>query len=61
MAKVSAYIRCSPTSQKANVRFRITDTNRVDATHTSEIQIIPEHFENKPNHIKVRRMFLSKQ
>lgn len=47
MAKVSAYIRCSRTSQKANVRFRITDTNKVDATHTSEIQIAPEHFDKK--------------
>ena len=47
MAKVIAYIRCSKTAEKARIRFRLTDINKLDITHTSEIEISPYHFDKK--------------
>ncbi len=47
MAKVIAYIRCTKKATKANIRFRMTDGKKLDITHTSEITIIPQHFDAK--------------
>ncbi|MFW9597917.1 MAG: hypothetical protein ACMV0Y_08200, partial [Paludibacter sp.] len=47
MTKVTAYIRCSSTSKKASLRFRIVDGKLMDATHTSEIIVSPFDFDNK--------------
>ena len=47
MAKVTAYIRCTRTAEKASIRFRVTDNNKLDITHTSEIEISPYHFDKK--------------
>jgi hypothetical protein len=47
MAKVTAYISCSKTAEKASIRFRLTNNNKLDITHTSEIEISPYHFDKK--------------
>lgn len=52
MVKVVAYIRCSPTAEKANIRFRLTDGNKIDITHTSDIVIHPLHFDAKKEQYK---------
>lgn len=46
MVKVVAYIRCSNLTKLASVRFRLTDTS-LDISHTSEIEIQPNHFDVK--------------
>lgn len=44
MAKVVAYIRSSKRAKSASVRFRLTDS-KFDISHTSEIEINPNHFD----------------
>lgn len=46
MVKVVAYIRCSNLAKLVSVRFRLTDTS-FDISHTSEIEIQPNHFDVK--------------
>lgn len=60
MAKVVAYIRCSPTAPKASVRFRIIDANKVDASHTSEIFIAPVNFDKATQTYKIKANISSK-
>lgn len=60
MAKVVAYIRCSPTAPKASVRFRIIDANKVDASHTSEIFITPDSFDKSTQTYKSKANISSK-
>jgi len=54
MTKVIAYIRCTKNATKANIRFRLTDGNKLDITHTSEFNINPEHFDSKTQQYKSR-------
>ena len=54
MAKVVAYLRCTKSAPIAKVRFRLTDGNRLDITHTSSISIPPNHFDKKTQMYKSR-------
>lgn len=54
MAKVVAYIRCSPSTQKANIRFRLIDGTKLDITHTSQITIAPHHFDKNTQSFKTK-------
>ena len=54
MAKVVAYIRCSPTAQKASIRFRLIDGIKIDITHTSQITIAPQQFDKNTQSFKTK-------
>lgn len=59
MATVTAFIRTSKTDKQkpANVRFRLRDGRNFQAFHKSELNIIPDKWDEKQQKIKARCIF----
>ena len=54
MATIKAFIRTSKKTEAVNLRYRLSDGRDFQIFHTSNIPVIPDHWDNKKETIKAK-------